>query len=161
MSQPTFHGWDFNVFGVATHQSFYRIIFAGITCDPQTSKKEIISICLTENCSILSLSKASFRLYILRVCKHYRFLIDYLDLHFQSLILSIFTYAIEVCGGAFYNKYLSRIDKFVNKVFKLGYTKECYSVLNVYLKRTASFGRKLRLLTIHFITSYRQLGIEF
>ena len=116
MSQPTFHGWDFNVFGVVTHQSFYRIIFAGITCDPQTSKKEIISICLTENCSILSLSKASFRLYILRVCKHYRFLIDYLDLHFKSLILSIFTYAIEVCGGAFYNKYLSRIDKFFNKV---------------------------------------------
>lgn len=33
MSQPTFRGRDFNVFGVATHQSFYRIIFAGITCD--------------------------------------------------------------------------------------------------------------------------------
>ena len=30
-----------------------------------------------------------------------------------------------------------------------------------YLKRIASFGRKLSLLTIHFITSYRQLGIEF
>ena len=56
------------------------------------------------------LSKASSRLYILRVCKHYGFSVDYLDLLFKSLILSIFTYAIEVWGGAFYNKYLSRID---------------------------------------------------
>ena len=39
-----------------------------------------------------------------------------------------FTYAIEVWGGAFYNKYLSRIDKFLNRAFKLGYTKVCYSV---------------------------------
>ena len=47
------------------------------------------------------LSKASSRLYILRVCKHYGFSVDYLDLLFKSLILSIFTYAIEVWGGAF------------------------------------------------------------
>ena len=50
------------------------------------------------------------------------------DLLFKTLILSIFTYAIEVWGGAFYNKYLSRIDKFLNRAFKLGYTKVCYSV---------------------------------
>ena len=103
------------------------------------------------------LSKASSRLYIVfRVCKQYGFSVDYLDLFFKSLILSIFTYAIEVWGGAFYNKYLSRIDKFVNRVFKLGYTKECYSVLNILSEKD----RQLCLLTIHFITSYRKPGIE-
>ena len=53
------------------------------------------------------LSKASSRLYILRVCNNYGFSVDYLDLLFKSLIPSIFTYAIEVWGGTFYNKYLS------------------------------------------------------
>ena len=42
------------------------------------------------------LSKASSRLYILPFCKYYGFSVDYLDLLFKSLILSIFTYAIEV-----------------------------------------------------------------
>ena len=77
------------------------------------------------------LPKPSSRLYILRVCKHYGFSFNYLDLLFKSLILSIFTYAIEVWGDAFYNKYLSSIDKFFNRVFKLVYTKECFSVVNI------------------------------
>ena len=42
------------------------------------------------------LSKASSCLHILHVCKYYGFSVDYLDLLFKSLILSIFTYAIEV-----------------------------------------------------------------
>ena len=41
------------------------------------------------------LSKASSRLYILRICKYYRYSIENLDLLFQSLILSIVTYGIE------------------------------------------------------------------
>ena len=45
------------------------------------------------------LSKASSRLYILRICKYYRYSIENLDLLFQSLILSIVTYAIEWRGG--------------------------------------------------------------
>ena len=36
-----------------------------------------------------------------------------------------------VWGSAFYDKYLSRIDKFFNRFFKLPYTKECFSVLNI------------------------------
>ena len=42
------------------------------------------------------LSKASSRLYIIRICKYYGYSIENLDLLFQSLILSVFTYAIEV-----------------------------------------------------------------
>ena len=107
------------------------------------------------------LSKASSRLYILLLCKHYGFSVDYLDILCKSFILSIFTYAIEVWGGAFYNKYLSRIDQFFNRAFKLGYTKECYSVLNVLSEKDCQLWGKISLLTIHFITSYHQLGIEF
>ena len=42
------------------------------------------------------LSKASSRLYILRVCKYYGFSLQELTLLFDSLIMSLFTYAIEV-----------------------------------------------------------------
>ena len=38
------------------------------------------------------LSKASSRLYIIRICKYYGYSIENLDLLFQSLILSVFTY---------------------------------------------------------------------
>ena len=42
------------------------------------------------------LSKASSRLYILSVCKFYGLPLDHLHLLFTSLILPIFTYAVEV-----------------------------------------------------------------
>ena len=47
------------------------------------------------------LSKASSRLYIIRIGKHYGYSIENLD-----LILSVFTYAVEIWGCAFYSKYL-------------------------------------------------------
>ena len=53
----------------------------------------------------------SSRLYIIRICKYYGYCVENLDLLFQSLILSVFTYAIEVWGCTFYSEYLSRIDK--------------------------------------------------
>jgi hypothetical protein len=45
-----------------------------------------------------------------------------LDLLFNSLIVSLFTFAAEVWGGASYNKYVSQIDKFVNRAYRNGYT---------------------------------------
>ena len=47
--------------------------------------------------------------------------IENLDLIFQSLILSVFTCAIEVWGCPFYTKYLTRIDKLFAMCYKLGY----------------------------------------
>lgn len=41
------------------------------------------------------LSKASSRLYILHVCKFYGLPLDHLHLFFTSLILPIFTYAVN------------------------------------------------------------------
>ena len=67
------------------------------------------------------LSKASSRLYIIRICKYYGYSSENLDLLFQSLILSVFTYAIEVWGCAFYSKYLRRIDKLFARCYKLVY----------------------------------------
>ena len=90
------------------------------------------------------LSKATSCLYISHVCKHYGFSVDYLDLLFKLLILPIFAYTIEVCGGAFYNKYLSRIDNNFNRVFKLGYTKECFSVLNIFPEKDHQLWEKIK-----------------
>ena len=61
-------------------------------------------------------------MYILRVYKHYGLSTHQLDLLFNSLIVSLFTFAAEVWGGASYNKYVSQIDKFVNRAYRNGYT---------------------------------------
>ena len=72
------------------------------------------------------LTKASSRLYILRICKYYKHSVNNLDLLFQSLILYILNYAIEVLGCAFYSKYLTGIDKFFARCFKFDYClKQC------------------------------------
>ena len=74
------------------------------------------------------LSKASSRLYILRVCRFYGYPKEQLDLLFQSLIISVFTYAIEVWGCCYYDKYLKRIDKLFARAFKSGYCLKKYSI---------------------------------
>ena len=81
------------------------------------------------------LSNASSRLYIIRICKYYGYSIESLDLRFQSLIVVVFTYAIEVWGCAFYSKYLSRIDKFFARCYKLGYCLRQYSILDIRRNR--------------------------
>ena len=72
------------------------------------------------------LSKASGRLYILRVCKFYGLPLDYLHLLVTSLILPILAYAVQVWGCAYYHKYLSRIDRLFKRAFKLDYCKELF-----------------------------------
>ena len=42
------------------------------------------------------MKKASSRMYILRVCKHYGFSMQQLDLLFNSLIIFLFTFAVEI-----------------------------------------------------------------
>ena len=53
------------------------------------------------------LKKASGRMYILRVCKYYGFTTKQLE--FQSLIMSLFTFGVELWGGASYTKYIRSI----------------------------------------------------
>jgi len=77
------------------------------------------------------LSKASSRLYILRVCKYYGFSLQELTLLFDSLIKSLFTYAIEVWACAHYSKYLSHIDKFCKRALRYGYTSKYTPITDV------------------------------
>ena len=70
------------------------------------------------------LSKAGWRMHILRVCKKYGYSLDYLHYLFHSLIISLFTYGISVWGTATYDKYLSRIDKFQKRAVRFGFLKE-------------------------------------
>ena len=89
------------------------------------------------------LSKASSRLHILRVCKFYRLPLDHLHILFTSLILSIFTYAVEVWGCAYYHKYLSRIDRLFKRAFKLGYCKGRFFIENIIALKAGLKDKKL------------------
>ena len=64
------------------------------------------------------LSTASNRMYILRVC---RFMvtpkINLVNL-FDSLIMSLFYYVIEICGSAMQIKYLERIDRLFRRAHR-------------------------------------------
>ena len=77
------------------------------------------------------LSKASSRLYILRVCKYYGFSLQELALLFDSLIMSLFAYATEVLASAHYCKYLSHIDKFCKRALRYGYTSKYTPIMDV------------------------------
>ena len=50
------------------------------------------------------LSKASGRMYILRVCRCYGYSADQLSKLFDSLIMSLFYYCVEVCSGVLHSK---------------------------------------------------------
>ena len=66
-----------------------------------------------------------------------------LNLLFQSLILSVFTYAIEVWGCAFYSKYLGRIDKLFARCYKLGYCSKQHSILDIRHNRDMKLWRRI------------------
>ena len=74
------------------------------------------------------LSKASGRMHILSVCKSYGYVSDQLTKLFETLILSLFTYAIEVWGSALLKKYLKRIDQFFRRARRYGYTTKEYEM---------------------------------
>jgi hypothetical protein len=67
-------------------------------------------------------------MYILRVCRSYGYTKENLNLLFETLILSLFHYGIEVWGSALQNKYLQRIDKFLRRAYRFGYTLKEYKI---------------------------------
>ena len=74
------------------------------------------------------LTKASSRLYILRICKYYKYSVNNLDLLFQSLILSTFNYAIEV-----------GVAPFIVSIFKLvELTSSLLDVLNLVTAQSST-----------------------
>ena len=77
------------------------------------------------------MDKANSRLHILRTCKYYGYTLEELTILFHSLIMSVFTYAIEVWACAYGSKYLFKIDKFCKRAWKYGYTKDRIVIDNV------------------------------
>ena len=54
---------------------------------------------------------------------------------FQSLIISVFTYAIEVWGCCYYDKCRKRIDKLLVRAFKFGYCLKKGSICDILTTR--------------------------
>ena len=62
-------------------------------------------------------------MYILRVCRFYCYSKDQLSKLFDSLVMSLFYYGIEIWGSALQIKYLERIDRFFRRAHRrYGYT---------------------------------------
>ena len=89
------------------------------------------------------LSKTSSRLYIIRVCRGYGYHKDQLHALFQALIMSVFLYGIEVWGAAYQRKHLDRIDTFLKRSFKFGYTSEQIYISDVIKKRDGQLFEKV------------------
>ena len=106
------------------------------------------------------LTKASSHLYILRVCKFHGYPKEQLDLLFQSLIVSVFTYAIEGGGGGCccYYKYLKRTDKLLARDFKSGYCLKKFSICDIYTTRDSKLWNNIRshLIPLHLMISYHR-----
>ena len=88
------------------------------------------------------LHKASSRLYILRVCKHYGYCLSDLTVLFNSLIMSLFSYGIELWACAHQSKYLSRIDKFCKRAVRFGYTSTFTPIEELIKKEIKNCGKK-------------------
>ena len=61
------------------------------------------------------LGTANSRLYILRVCKYFGYSLSELTVLFDSLIMSLFLYALEVWACVHQGKYIAQIDKFCRR----------------------------------------------
>ena len=81
------------------------------------------------------ISKASSRMHITRVCKYYGMSSEQFDLLFDSLVMSVLTYGVELWGCAHYNKYLRQIDKLVARAHKYSYISKNYSIEEINRSR--------------------------
>ncbi len=77
------------------------------------------------------LKKASSQLHILRVCKFYGYATHDLHLLFNSLIMPILYFSIEVWGCAYKNKYLEQVNSFLRHAYRFGYTSRLININDV------------------------------
>ena len=82
-------------------------------------------------------------MYIMRVCKYYDLFVKQLDLLFNSLIMSIFTYGIELWGCAYYSKCLNQIDKLIHRAYRYGYISGRASIKEIINKRDKKLWSKI------------------
>jgi hypothetical protein len=79
----------------------------------------------------------------MRVCKYYGLSIKQLDLLFDSLIMSIFTFAIELWSCTYDGKYLNQIDKFIKRAHKNGYISKRTHIKEIRGKRDKKLWNKI------------------
>ena len=82
-------------------------------------------------------------MYILKVCRLYGYTKENLNLLFESLILSLCYYGIEVWGFALQNKYLQRIHKLFRRAYRFGYTLQEYKISHLVEERDKVFAKIL------------------
>ena len=72
---------------------------------------------------------------ILRVCKYYGYTKNQLSVLFESLIMSLFLYGLEVWCCASQGKYLDRVDIFVRRPCRFGFTDKIILISEVIKNR--------------------------
>ena len=89
--------------------------------------------------------------YILRVCKYYGYPKDQLSKLFNSLIMSLFLYGLEVWGSAYQGKYLDRIDTFFRRAYRFGYTNKITLISDVIKNRDSDLFNRITSDTGHVL----------
>ena len=126
----------------------------------RTSWLKLLCIIFQENpcCWILHvdklMAKAGSRLYILRALKFYGYSQYQLNKLFDSLIVSLFVYGVEVWGSAC-KKYLDRIDNFCKRAYRSGYTaKADFEISTLIEERDISYCSLFRIISIKTLSLY-------
>jgi hypothetical protein len=90
------------------------------------------------------LSRASSRMHILRiqVRRFYGYSRKQLTILLDALIMSLFSCGFEVWCSALEKKYLERIDKFLRRAYRYGYTTKSVQIIDVIKERDMSLFEK-------------------
>lgn len=89
------------------------------------------------------LKKASSQLHILRVCKFYGYVTHDLHLLFNSLVMPILYFSIQVWGCAHKNKYLEQADSFLRRAHRFGYTSHLININDIIKERDHKLWNKV------------------
>ena len=76
---------------------------------------------------------------------------------FDSSIMSLFLYDIEIWGAAFQSKYLDRIDNFFKRAHRFGYTNNMYVISEVVRDRDYKLWKTITEIPPMYSMSYCRL----
>ena len=119
--------------GEIERKEWLKVLGVSFQDDPNCWEKHVDNL----------LSKAGRRMYILRVCKSYGYSKNHLNKLFETLILSLFYYGIEVWGSALLKKYLERIDQFFRRAYRYGYVLKEYKMSELIEERDKTLFNKI------------------
>ena len=77
------------------------------------------------------------------VCRRYGYQKEHFSYLFDSIILSLFLYGIEIWGLVLQNKYLDRIDKFFKGAHRYGYVLKEYKMSELIEMRDRTLFNKI------------------